>query len=111
MLRVLGEEYRFQIKGTHSALLASLHYDFGRHLRMNRAVVVVRARFCKRKRETVIRIESLRFEHLAVIAGDDMRYIVVVRPCDRAPCRNGDGCRAKAEVVDLDRGAACGFVA
>src|SRR6202521_3442762 len=111
MLRMLGEEYRLQIKRIHSALLASLHYDCGGHFRVDRTVVVVRTRFCEGKRETVIRIECLRFEHLVVIARDDMRNIVVVCPCDRAPGWNVDGCRAKTEVVDLDCGAACGHVA
>src|SRR5580692_8549751 len=101
MLRVFSKEYRLQIKRIHSALLASLHYDFGGHLRMDRTVVVVRTRFCEGKRETVIRIESLRFKHFVVIAGDDVRNIIVVRPGNRGPGRNGDVCRAKAEVVDL----------
>src|ERR1700730_14437133 len=58
----------------------------------------------------VIRIERLRSEHFVVIAGDDMGNIVVVRPSDRGPGGYGDVCRAKAEVVDLDCGATCGFV-
>src|ERR1700686_3480816 len=100
MLRVFGEEYRLQIKRIHSTLLASLHYDFGCHLRVNRTVVVVRAWFCERKRETVVRIESFRFKHLVVVAGDDMGNVVVVRPRDRGTGRDGHGCRAKAEVVN-----------
>src|ERR1700730_7819381 len=111
MLRMLGKKRRLQIKRIHPALLASLHHDFSRHLRVDRTVVVVRTRFCEGKRETVFRIESLRFEHLVVIAGDDMRNIVVVRPCDRGPGGNGNVCRAKAEVVDLDCGATYEFVA
>jgi hypothetical protein len=52
----------------------------------------------------VIRIERLRFEQF-VIAGDNVRDVVVIRPCDRCPNGNFDVCRAKTEIVDLDRGA------
>src|ERR1700730_13412312 len=58
----------------------------------------------------VIRIERLRSEHFVVIAGDDMRNIVIVRPSDRGPGGYGDVCRAKAEVVNLNCGATCRFV-
>jgi len=57
----------------------------------------------------VICIESLRFEHLVVIAGDDVGDIVVVGPGDCGSSRDRDGCRAKAEVVDLDCSGACGL--
>jgi hypothetical protein len=90
------------------ALLPSLHYDFSCHLRVDRTAVVVRTWFCEGKREMVIRMESVRFEHL--IAGYYMGDIVVVRPCDRGPGSNGDVFRVKAAVVDLDSGTTCGFV-
>lgn len=43
VLRVLGEQRRFQIEWVHVRLRASLHYDLRRHLGMNGAVVVVGA--------------------------------------------------------------------
>src|SRR5258708_31152071 len=110
MLCVLGEEDRLQIERIHLGLLTLLHYDLGGHLRVDRTVVVVRTRLCERKREMVIRIERFGFEHLVVIAGDDMRNVVVVRPGDGGPGRHGNCCRAKAEVVDLDGGTACWLI-
>src|ERR1700730_6940746 len=89
---------------------ASLHCDFTCHLRVDRTVVVVRTWFCEGKREMVIRMESLRFEYLVVIAGDDMGDIVVVRPCDRGSGANGDVFRVKTAVIDLDSGTTCALI-
>ena len=85
-----------------------LHDDLCGHERMDRTVVDVRTGFNEGKREMVIRIERLRFEQF-VIARDNVRDVVAICPCDRCPNGNFYVCRAKTEIVDLDRGAPRGI--
>ena len=94
--------------GFIAGCLSSLHDDFGYHPWVNRAVVDVRARFGKRIGEAIIGIERLGFEYVG-IAGNDVRSVIMVRPCDCRSCSNGD-VRAEAEVVDFDFGPGGWFI-
>jgi hypothetical protein len=67
--------------------MLSIHHNFGCHLWVYRAVILVRAGLCESKRKMVIRIESLRLENL-LIAGDHVGNIVMVRPRNRRSGRN-----------------------
>src|SRR6266853_1874509 len=87
----------------------SFHYDPSRHSWVDRAVVNVRTGLREREREMVIRIERFRFEQF-VIACHDVRDVVLIRPRDCRPRGNGQIRGAKAKIVDLYRGAGCGFV-
>jgi len=99
---MLGKDCRFRVKHVHFGPLSSLNDDFGRHLWVNRAVIDVGTGFRERVGVAIIGIERLGFEYVG-IARDDMRNVIMVRPCDCGSGSNRD-VRAETEVVYLDLG-------
>ena len=68
-----------------SASTASLHHDFRRHLRMNRAKVVIRSRLRELEAEFVVGIEGLRLEH-PLLAHHCVRNVVAIHPSAPRAC-------------------------
>src|SRR6266513_4052333 len=67
----------------------SLHDDFARHLRMNRAEVRIRSRFAEGEGELFVCVEHFGLERLRIIrANYRVRDIVTVGPRNRGPDRH-----------------------
>src|SRR5437773_169178 len=83
-----------------SASSASLHHHFRRHLRMNRAKVVIRTRLRELEAELVVGVEGLRLEH-AVLAHHGVGDVIAIDPSHLGSGRHGDGLGRESKVVDL----------
>ena len=79
-----------------------MHDDFGRHHRVNGAVVGVAARRGEAEAELLIGVERLRGERTA-LARDGVRDVVVIDPGDLAATGDQQLARREGEVVDGDR--------
>src|SRR6266536_140480 len=85
---------------TDRSYLFSLHYNFRRHLRMNRAEIAIPSLLRKLEAELVIGVEGLGPEG-TILTNNGVRDVIAIYPSHFCPHRHSDGRRSESKVVYL----------
>jgi hypothetical protein len=81
--------------------MALFHYDLAGHLGMNGTEVGIRAGLIKSEGKGFVGIEDAGLKHFFG-AHHGVGNIVAIGPGDFGAGRNGNGLRAKTEIIDFD---------